>query len=74
MKLRQWIPALLIMLSGCSHIQPGLSSSGSGWEKPKPATREQRQRISTGESASAVLNERGPSIGGTIDWSKLWDR
>ncbi|AUW39927.1 MULTISPECIES: hypothetical protein [Serratia] len=74
MKFCQGIPVLLIMLSGCSNIQPGFSSSSPGWEQPKPATREQRQRISAGESASAVLNERGPSIGGTIDWSTLWDR
>ncbi len=72
MILRQWLPGLLITLSGCSSIQPGISQSC--WEQPLPATREQKQRISVGESARAVLNQGQPSIGGTIDWSALWDR
>ncbi|MBP1129270.1 hypothetical protein JOE25_000813 [Serratia sp. PL17] len=72
MILRQWIPGLLITLSGCSAIEPGISHTG--WEQPSPATREQKQRISAGEPASAVLNQGQPSIGGTIDWSALWDR
>ncbi|EKF64843.1 hypothetical protein B194_2063 [Serratia plymuthica A30] len=38
------------------------------------ATREQKQRIGSGESAYSVLNEGSPSIGGTLDWSRLWDR
>ncbi|CAI0721684.1 Uncharacterised protein [Serratia grimesii] len=72
MMFRQWIPALLIVLSGCSTTYP--SSSYSGWDQLKQVTREQKQRIRGGESVNAVLNQGRASIGGTIDWSKLWDR
>ncbi|OJT44347.1 hypothetical protein BSR04_05130 [Serratia plymuthica] len=72
MALRHGIPALIILLSGCSTIHA--DSSYSSWEPPVRATREQKQRIGSGESAYSVLNEGSPSIGGTLDWSRLWDR
>ncbi|CAI0874591.1 YdgH/BhsA/McbA family protein [Serratia entomophila] len=72
MTWRYLAPISLILLSGCSAIQP--TSSSPGWSQPQPATREQRQRIMAGESASSVLNESNAGIGGTFDWSKISDR
>ncbi|WP_321148123.1 hypothetical protein, partial [Serratia marcescens] len=55
----------LFLLSGCSAIQP--TSTSPDWSQPQPATREQRQRIMAGESASSVLHEGNIGIGGTLD-------
>ncbi|CAI0870985.1 hypothetical protein [Serratia ficaria] len=65
------IPALLMLLTGCSGLHPGSYYPVGG---AQPVTREQRQRIIGGESANAVLNEGRAGIGGTIDWSRLWVR
>lgn len=72
MALSHGIPVLIIFLSGCSAIHADLSHSS--WDPPARATREQKQRISSGESAYSVLHEGSPGIGGTLDWSRLWDR
>ncbi|WP_073533845.1 hypothetical protein [Serratia marcescens] len=72
MTWRCWVPVSLFLLSGCGAIQP--TSSSPDWSQPQPATREQRQRIMAGESASSVLNEGNVGIGGTFDWSKISDR
>ncbi|HAT5001091.1 hypothetical protein P4S07_012350 [Serratia marcescens] len=62
----------LFLLGGCSAIQP--TSTSPDWSQPQPATREQRQRIMAGESASSVLHEGNIGIGGTLDGSKIFDR
>ncbi|HAT5009517.1 TPA: hypothetical protein I9774_000369 [Serratia marcescens] len=62
----------LFLLSGCSAIQP--TSTSPEWSQPQPATREQRQRIMAGESASSVLHEGNIGIGGTLDGAKIFDR
>lgn len=62
----------LFLLSGCSAIQP--TSTSPDWSRPQPATREQRQRIMAGESASSVLHEGNIGIGGTLDGAKIFDR
>ncbi|EPG9310888.1 hypothetical protein I9Y15_001902 [Serratia marcescens] len=62
----------LFLLSGCSAIQP--TSTSPDWSQPQPATREQRQRIMAGESASSLLHEGNVSIGGTFDGAKIFDR
>ncbi|HFF8451930.1 MULTISPECIES: hypothetical protein [Serratia] len=62
----------LFLLSGCSAIQP--TSTSPDWSQPQPATREQRQRIMAGESASSVLHEGNIGIGGTLDGAKIFDR
>ncbi|MDW7733819.1 hypothetical protein R9X37_00375 [Serratia marcescens] len=62
----------LFLLSGCGAIQP--ASTSPDWSQPQPATREQRQRIMAGESASSVLQEGNIGIGGTLDGSKIFDR
>ncbi|VEA65089.1 Uncharacterised protein [Serratia plymuthica] len=69
MIFRHGIPVLIIFLSGCSAIH-----ADSSWDPPARATREQKQRIGSGESAYSVLHEGSPGIGGTLDWSTLWDR
>lgn len=72
MTWRCWSTVSLFLLSGCSAIQP--TSTSPDWSQPQPATREQRQRIMAGESASSVLHEGNVGIGGTLDWSKISDR
>lgn len=72
MTWRYVVPVSLCLLSGCSAIQP--TSSSPDLSHPQPATREQRQRIMAGESASSVLNEGNVGVGGTFDWSKISDR
>ncbi|CUY46841.1 Uncharacterised protein [Serratia marcescens] len=62
----------LFLLSGCGAIQP--TSTSPDWSQPQPATREQRQRIMAGESASSVLHEGNIGIGGTLDGAKIFDR
>ncbi|WP_432409932.1 hypothetical protein [Serratia marcescens] len=62
----------LFLLSGCGAIQP--TSTSPDWYQPQPATREQRQRIMAGESASSVLQEGNIGIGGTLDGAKIFDR
>ncbi|CAI1749389.1 Uncharacterised protein [Serratia marcescens] len=62
----------LFLLSGCGAIQP--TSTSPDWSQPQPATREQRQRIMAGESASSVLQEGNIGIGGTLDGAKIFDR
>ncbi|BEO27657.1 MAG: hypothetical protein E7J62_20690 [Serratia marcescens] len=72
MTWRYWAPASLLLLSACSAIQP--TSTSPDWSQPQPATREQRQRIMAGESASSVLHEGNVGIGGTFDGSKIFER
>ncbi|MDU3570832.1 MAG: hypothetical protein E7F77_08360 [Serratia marcescens] len=62
----------LFLLSGCGAIQS--TSTSPDWSQPQPATREQRQRIMAGESASSVLHEGNIGIGGTLDGAKIFDR
>lgn len=72
MTRRYWATLSLLLLSGCGAIQPtSMSPHGA---QAQPATRDQRQRIMAGESATSVLNEGNVGIGGTLDWSKIFDR
>ncbi|CAI1918692.1 hypothetical protein BSQ79_09580 [Serratia marcescens] len=72
MTWRYCATVLLFLLSGCSAIQP--TSTSPDWSQSQPATREQRQRIMAGESASSVLHEGNVGIGGTFDGAKIFDR
>ncbi|HEJ7912765.1 TPA: hypothetical protein SMI21_001911 [Serratia marcescens] len=72
MTWRYYATVLLFLLSGCSAIQP--TSTSPDWSQSQPATREQRQRIMAGESASSVLHEGNVGIGGTFDGAKIFDR